>query len=800
MLGLIKSWRAMGALLLGLCGALPAQAQVVQATWEDGTLQGFSPFGSVTLTNSGAAARTGMRSLLATGRTAGYMGPSLNLTNRLVPGSSYQITAWVRLAAGTPATQVRLSMQRTAGGTTSYDSVGSSTATGVTDGGWTQITGLYALPEPAPTSLVLYIESSSDTASFYVDDASVTLVSGAPGLPPNTTGLSSNFEGGTQGWFGRGATIATTSESAHGGSQALLATGRAGTWAGPAYNVTNVMFNGSTYRVTAWAKLPASAGAATSRVRISLQRDAGTVTSYHTVVGDVTVGSSAWVRLTGTYQVALPNTALTFYVESGDTNPFMIDDVQISYVPPPSIETNIPSVAQSQLAYFPVGTIAYNGGITGVQADLFVKHFNSLVSENNMKWSSLQAQPGVFTYGNADAEVAFAKAKGLKLRGHTLVWHEQMPAWVFQDANGQALTPSPAAKALVLQREVAHITNVLNHFAPHVASFYAWDVVNEVIDPAQADCMRRSPWYLLTGTDFIDTAFRTARALLPAHVKLYYNDYSTTDVPKLACLHKLVAGMKARGVPIDGIGHQMHISLAYPTPASVNNMVRSLATAFPGISQQVTEMDIKVSDNGPFYATYDDIPATVHAQLGYAWRNYFNTFRQLGGLIDSVTIWGQADNNTWLTTGSRAEAPVLFDTSLKAKPAYWGVVDPSKLPGASLSGSIATKAGTQAARVWTLSFSNPGPGTAYGVRLAGFKLRQTGGAACTPVVRTAFPVNLGDIAAGATASAGVTIDFTGCPALAAFAVDAPFNAANGWHGDPAKGSPALTISRSNQFR
>lgn len=797
--GLITSWRATGALLLGLCGAA-AQAQVVQSTWEDGSTQGWGPFGGVTLTNSTATAHAGSRSLLTTGRTATYMGPSLNLTGKLVPGATYQVTAWARLPTGTPATQVKLSMQRTAGGTTSYDSVAASAATGVTDSGWTQITGLYAFAEPAPTNLVLYIESASATAPYHVDDVTVTLVSGAPGLPPNTTGLSSTFETGTQGWFGRGATVATSTESAHGGSQALLATARAGTWAGPAYDVTNVMFNGSTYKVTAWVKLPASAGAATTQAKLSLQRDAGTITTYHTVVNSTTVGSSAWVRLTATYPVALANSKLTLYVESSDTNPLLIDDVQIAYVPPPSIETGLPSVAQSQSAYFPIGTIAYNGGLSGVQGDLVTKHFNSLVSENDMKWSSLQATPGVFTYANADAQVAFAKAKGLKLRGHTFAWHEQVPAWVFQNASGQALTPSPESKALVLQREVDHITNVLNHFAPNVASFYAWDAVNEVIDASQADCMRKSPWYLLTGTDFIDTAFRTARALLPASVKLYYNDYSTTDTAKLACLHKLVAGLKSRGVPIDGVGHQMHISLGYPTPAAVTTAVRSLATAFPGLSQQVTEMDIKISDNGPFYATYEDIPPAVHAQLGYAWRNYFNAFRQLNGLIDSVTIWGQADNHTWLSTGSRAEAPLLFDPSLKAKPAYWGVVDPSQLPGINLTGSIAAKAGAADARVWTLSFTNAGPGTAYGVKLAGLTLRQTGGAACTPVVKTAFPVTLGDIAAGTAASTNVTIDFTGCAALAAFAVDAPFNAANGWHGDPAKGSPALAISRTNQFR
>ncbi len=798
MLGLMNAWRAACALLLALCTAA-AQAQVLQSTWEDGTTQGWSAFGSVTLTNSNAAAHTGARSLLTTGRTATFMGPSVNLTGSLVPNATYQVTAWARLPAGTAATQLKLTMQRTAGGTTSYDNIAASSATGVSDSGWTQITGLYSFAEPAPTSLVLYIESASATAPYYVDDVSVTQIAAAPGLPANTTGLSSTFETGTQGWFGRGATVATTSgEGAHGGSQALLATARAGSWAGPSVDVTHVMFNGSTYKVTAWVKLPASAGSATTQAKLSLQRDAGTITTYHTVVGSTTVGSTAWVRLTTTYAVALANSKLTLYVESSDTAPLLVDDVTVTYVPPPSIETNLPSVAQTQSPYFPIGTIAYGGNLSGVPGDLVTQHFNSLVSENDMKWSALQATPGVFTYANADAQVAFAKARGMKLRGHTFAWHEQVPAWVFQDATGNALPATAASKALVLQREVEHITQVLNHFAPEVASFYAWDVANEVIDASQADCMRKSSWYLLTGTDFIDTAFRTARALLPPSVKLYYNDYSTTDPAKLACIQQLVAGLKSRGVPIDGIGHQMHISLSYPTPAAVTHAVRTLATAFPGLSQQVTEMDIKTSDPG--YALYEDIPPAVHAQLGYAWRNYFNAFRALNGLIDSVTLWGQADNHTWLSSASRTEAPLLFDPSLKAKPAYWGVVDPSQLPGINLTGSIASKAGTAQARIWTLAFTNAGPGTAYGARLAGLTLRQTGGAACTPIVKTGFPVLLGDIAAGTSASTSVTIDFSGCTALAAFAVDAPFNAANGWHGDPAKGSPALTISRTNQFR
>ena len=288
-------------LWLGLGAAQAVQAQVAQSTWEDGSLQGWAPFGGVTLTNSTATAHGGTHSLLTTGRTATFNGPSLNLTGKLTPGATYQVTGWAHLLSGTPATQVKLSMQRTAGGSTSYDSVGASSATGVSDSAWTQITGLYAFADPAPSSLVLYAESASATAAYHLDDVTVSLISGPPGLPPSTSGLGSNFESGTQGWFGRGATLATTTESAHGGTQALLATGRQGTWAGPAYDVTNVMFNGSTYTVTAWAKLPTSAGSATAQLKLSLQRDAGTITTYHTVVNSTTVGAGAWVRLTASY-------------------------------------------------------------------------------------------------------------------------------------------------------------------------------------------------------------------------------------------------------------------------------------------------------------------------------------------------------------------------------------------------------------------------------------------------------------------------------------------------------------------
>ena len=101
----------------------------------------------------------------------------------------------------------------------------------------------------------------------------------------------------------------------------------------------------------------------------------------------------------------------------------------------------------------------------------------------------------------------------------------------------------------------------MTHFGTDVAT---WDVVNEAIDQSQADGFRRSPWFNIIGPDFIDIAFQAAREAAPT-AKLYYNDFSTTDTTKLAFIAALVSGMKSRGVPIDGVGHQMHNNVDFPS-------------------------------------------------------------------------------------------------------------------------------------------------------------------------------------------------------------------------------------------
>jgi endo-1,4-beta-xylanase len=650
--------------------------------FEDGTTQGWGTFGNPTVANSIDVANTGTHSLKTTNRSASFNGPSLNVQTLLTKGATYQITVSARLVAGQPASTLLASVARTpTGGSTAFDTVAS--ATNVTDAAWVTFSGLYSFTT-TNSSLIFYVQTSSGTASYYIDTVSIAQVAPPPGPPGNTNGASANFESGTlEGWKSRtgGESVNPSNADAHGGSFSLLTSNRTAAFQGPAFDVTNVMFNGSRYVVSVWAKL--APGQPSSQLRVSLQRTAGTINTFHTVVGNTTVTADAWVRLQATYDVALANSTLTLYVESASgTASFYIDDFSITFVVPPIAERNIPSVYQSMAQFFPViGAAVLPADITGEPGFLLSKHFNSITSGNDMKWDATEPTEGNFTFNQADAEVAFAQTNNMKVRGHTLIWHNQTPAWVFLDASGNPMTATPANQALLTQRIQNHIQAVMTHFDGKVTT---WDVVNEPIDPSQPDGYRRSPWFNILGKQYIDIAFQAARAANP-NAKLYINDFDTTNPAHRDPLLAVVRDLKSRGIPIDGVGHQMHNNIEYPSPQSVIDAVNLFDTT--GVEQAITEMDVSIY-SGSFptpFTSYTDIPQSRHNTVGYSYSGFIQALKQVSSKIASITIWGTSDDKSWLTSSTKVDAPLLFDPSLQKKPAYWAFVDPLQLPGADLS-------------------------------------------------------------------------------------------------------------------
>jgi len=358
-------------------------------------------------------------------------------------------------------------------------------------------------------------------------------------------------------------------------------------------------------------------------------------------------------------------------------------------IPSPSvqIQTEIPSVSETLADYFPVGAAIWRGDIVGSHSELLRKHFKSITAENDMKWASLRPTETSFNFSNADALISFARANHMRVRGHTLVWHKQNPPWLFKDASGNDMRPTPENKALLLQRLEKHIRGVVSRYKDDV---YAWDVVNELIDPSEPDGFRRSPWFAITGTDYINTAFRVAREVAPK-AKLFINEYDTTKPVKRTFLYNLVRDLKKRGVPIDGVGHQMHINLEEPSVAMITETIELFSGL--GVDNQITELDVSLYNNTT--DAWSSIPDDVLIEQGYRYRDIFQALRQMKGKISAVTFWGMADDHTWLKKFpiERLDLPLLFGDQLQAKLAYWGIVAPSRLPARPSTSSFETIGG-----------------------------------------------------------------------------------------------------------
>ncbi len=781
----------------------PGGTPVATYTFADGGLDGWEPFGSVTLTNniSPIADPSGnTHSLLTSARSATFMGPSLNLLNvsGVVAGATYRVTAYVLLAdADASNPTVTISTKRTDCSNTSgiFNNVVTSGA--LSNTAWTKVQGTLSfdnLPGP-PTALTLYFQSSSATDSFYISDVVIGEIAPPP-LPvdqQDNTGISTNFEdGGTDGWASRSgqSSVTNSTAEAHSGTSSLLITGRTANFDGPVISVANKMYNGSQYSISVWVRLVPTDGT-THVINMSLQTTLAGTTSFPGVngfPGTQVPADGNW------HQISVPHFTMptaydpgaaslylqTFPSSGNDLVSFYIDDFQLTFIPPPTIQTNIPSIFERLQNFFPVGAEIDTTDLSGPHADLLTKHFNSIVSGNDMKWSSVENTKGNFNFTNADREVGLAVCHDLKIRGHNLVWANgsQTPSYAFGDG-----TNSPANQAVVTANIQEHIQNEVTHFGDKV---YAWDVVNEPIDANQPDCLVHGPFYKVLGASYIDIALQAARQYAP-NAKLFINDFSTADAPRLACLVKVVQDLQNRGIPIDGVGHEMHNNINYPPVSAMETSIKTLAQL--DIDQQVTELDLSVYNAGDNISNYGanggTVPPSIIAQQGYLYWQYFNLFRRMHRHLSGVTFWGLADDNTWLSSFpiNRLNLPLPFDTGLQAKPAYWGIINrPSHLPGFFLNFHISSKTGPRNARVWTITADNPGPDTAYTVQINAFTLTQLFGFKnqCMPTVAPAtFPVELGDIPANGSASASFTINFSACRFPAPFVVNMPWSQANG---------------------
>jgi endo-1,4-beta-xylanase len=264
---------------------------------------------------------------------------------------------------------------------------------------------------------------------------------------------------------------------------------------------------------------------------------------------------------------------------------------------------------------------------------IVAREFNMITPENEMKWDATEPSQGQFSYGGGDAIVTRAQSIGARMRGHALLWHSQEPGWA-QGMSGSALRAAM----------VNHVTQVATHYKGKI---YAWDVVNEAFaDDGSGG--RRSSNLQSTGNDWIEVAFKTAHAADPG-AKLCYNDYNTDGVnAKSTGIYNMVRDFKARGVPIDCVGFQSHLS-GNPPGDYQTNLQRF---ADLGVDVQITELDISGSNQATAYGNVVKACLSVSRCTG-------------------ITVWGVRDSDSWRT----GQNPLLFDGNGNKKAAYTSVLN-----------------------------------------------------------------------------------------------------------------------------
>ncbi len=282
--------------------------------------------------------------------------------------------------------------------------------------------------------------------------------------------------------------------------------------------------------------------------------------------------------------------------------------------------------------------------------------FNLVVAENAMKFGPLRPSRTTFFWDDADAIVAFAQANRMRVRGHTLVWHNQLSAW---------LTGGTFTRDEMIQILRDHILTVAGRYRGEVM---AWDVVNEAL--GNNNTLRTdSIWYQRIGPEYIDMAFRWAHEADPGAL-LFYNDYGA-ELPgaRSDAVYALVHGMIQRGVPIHGVGLQMHTSIAWSlSPQSLAANIGRFGAL--GLQVHVTEMDVRIEDST------GDLQGRL-AQQASRYRDVLEVCLASHGVCRALLTWGFTDKYSWLPgfTGHPNEAGLILDKTYNPKPAYLALRD-----------------------------------------------------------------------------------------------------------------------------
>jgi endo-1,4-beta-xylanase len=334
------------------------------------------------------------------------------------------------------------------------------------------------------------------------------------------------------------------------------------------------------------------------------------------------------------------------------------------------------SLAQRYADYFPIGAAVGNWHLDNL-SDVLKQDFNHLTCENAMKIQDIHPAEDTFSWAEADRVADFARQNGMKLTGHTLLWHRQAPDWMFAGVTAG----DPSSLETLKARLQAHIEAMVERYADVVDN---WDVVNEAISDTAAkqyrDGSEQSRWFELFGSEeYIYWAYKFAKDALEANAagsstgKLYYNEYVVTT--KADKILKLLTWLKDdKGLKIDGVGFQSHENMTWPSTNDLQVAIDMFKTA--GYKVKISELDITVYSDystGSFVASSPvSFSAELEAKQAKRFADLFALYRKNKDVVTSVTFWGVSDDNTWLDNepvAGRDDFPLLYNDQHKPKAA-----------------------------------------------------------------------------------------------------------------------------------
>src|SRR5450759_1110946 len=313
-------------------------------------------------------------------------------------------------------------------------------------------------------------------------------------------------------------------------------------------------------------------------------------------------------------------------------------------VPPDSLRALASKVGLRIGTAVNTDALATNATYRQITAD----QFSTVTPENVMKWQVVEPTQGTYDWSAADQLVNFAKTNGQLVRGHTLVWHSQLPNWLTTG------TYTPAQLRDLLHK---HITDEVSHFKGHI---WQWDVVNEAFN--DDGTMRNTIWLHALGPDYIADAFRWTHQADP-HALLFYNDYNIEGLgAKSDAAYALVKQLRAQGVPINGVGLQTHLDTQYGFPDHMQQNMQRFADL--GLKVALTEVDVRTT-----------LPVTSTEQLAQN-ADYSQSLQAclLVRQCISYTVWGFGDAYSWVPGVFAGEgAADIYDENLQPKPSYYAL-------------------------------------------------------------------------------------------------------------------------------